>query len=78
LATYPHFTPDGKALAYTIHVNGVDNICVQTLNGSPAYPITAFKSEEIFDFHWSPSGDKLGIVRGRTDSNVVLIHDVNP
>jgi Tol biopolymer transport system component len=77
-ATYPHFTPDGKALVYTIHVNGVDNIWAQPLDGAPAHPITTFKSDEIFDFHWSPSGDKLGIVRGRTESNVVLIREANP
>jgi TolB protein len=77
-STYPHFTPDGKALAYTLHVNGVDNIWAQPIDGSPTYPITSFKSDEISDFHWSPSGDRLGIVRGRTDSNVVLIREANP
>jgi len=76
-ATHPHFTSDGKALAYTIHVNGVDNIWAQPLDGTPAHPITSFTSEEIVDFHWSPSGDRLGIVRGRTESNVVLIRDAN-
>jgi eukaryotic-like serine/threonine-protein kinase len=77
-ASYLRFTPDGKALAYTIHINGVDDIWAQPLDGSPAYPITSFKSDEISDFHWSPSGDRLGIVRGRTDSNVVLIREANP
>jgi serine/threonine protein kinase len=76
--TYPHFTADDKALAYVIHDNGVDNIWAQPLDGAATYPITSFKSDEIFDFHWSPRGDRLAIVRGRTDSNVVLIHDVNP
>jgi eukaryotic-like serine/threonine-protein kinase len=75
---YPHFTPDGKALAYTVHVSGVDNIWAQPLDGSKAYPITSFNSDEIIDFHWSPSGERLGIVRGRTDSNVVLIRAANP
>jgi Tol biopolymer transport system component len=75
---YPHFTPDGKALAYIIRVSGVDNIWVQPLDGSPAYPLTSFNSDEISAFHWSPSGDKLGLIRGRTDSNVVLIRQVNP
>jgi serine/threonine protein kinase len=78
LASYPRFTSDGKALAYSIHTNGVDNIWVQPLDGAPAYPITSFKSDWIYDFHWSPNGDKLGIVRGRTDSNVVLIREASP
>ncbi len=73
LATLLQFTADGKALTFTIHLNGVDNLWVQPLDGTPAYPITSFKSDEITDFHWSPSGDRLGIVRGRTESNVVLI-----
>jgi WD40-like Beta Propeller Repeat len=69
------FTPEGKALAHIIHVNSVDNIWVQPIDGAPAYPITFFKSDEIYDFSWSPSGGSLGIVRGRTDSNVVLIRE---
>jgi serine/threonine protein kinase len=77
-SSYPRFTPDSKALAYTLHLNGVDNIWAQPISGAPAYPITSFKSDEISDFHWSPSGDRLGIVRGRTDSNVVLIREANP
>jgi Tol biopolymer transport system component/class 3 adenylate cyclase len=75
---YPHFTPDGDGLAYIIQVSGVDNIWAQPLDGSPAYPITSFNSDEISAFHWSPSGEKLGLIRGRTDSNVVLIRQVNP
>ncbi len=78
LATYPRFTPDTRALAYTIHENGVDNIWAKRIDGTPAYPITSFKSDEIHDFHWSPSGERLGIVRGRTESNVVLIREANP
>jgi serine/threonine protein kinase len=78
LGTFPRFTPDSKALAYIIHVNGVDNIWAQPLDGAPAYPITSFKSDEIYDFSWSPSGETLGIVRGRTDSNVVLIREAHP
>jgi serine/threonine protein kinase len=74
----PNFTPDGKALAYTIDVKGVDNIWAQPIDGARAYPITSFRSEKILGFHWSPSGEKLGIVRGRTDSNVVLIRGVTP
>jgi Tol biopolymer transport system component/class 3 adenylate cyclase len=75
---YPQFTPDGHGLAYIIPANGVDNIWVQPLDGSPAHQLTSFNSDEISAFHWSPSGAKLGLIRGRTDSNVVLIRQVNP
>ena len=70
-----NFTPDGKAIAYPIRENGVDNIWVQPLDGSPGHPITEFDSEQIFTFRWSPDGRSLCILRGHTDSDVVLIRD---
>lgn len=74
----PQFTPDDSALAYVAHGNGVDNVWGQPLDGRSPYPLTHFKSDEIRDFHWSPSGKRFAIVRGRTESNVVLIRDANP
>ena len=78
VGNYPRFTPDDKALAYSVLDNGVANVWAQPLDGRPAYPLTSFKSDEIHDFHWSPDGKRLAIVRGRTESNVVLIHDTHP
>ncbi len=52
------FTPDGKAVAYTIRENGVDNIWMQPLDGSVGHQITNFKSEQISLFHWSPDGEE--------------------
>lgn len=69
------FTPDAKAVAYPIRENGVDNIWIHPLNGSARRQITNFKSDEIMEFHWSPDGKTLGILRNHTDSDVVLIHD---
>jgi len=74
----PRFTPDDKAVAYTANINGVDNIWAKPTNGGPPYAITSFSSDKISDFHWSPNGKRLGIIRGRTDSNVVLIREANP
>ncbi len=48
------------------------------LDGSPGKQITDFKSEHINDFHWSFDGSKLGVIRGHTDSDVVLIRDMQP
>jgi len=70
-----NFTPDGTAVAYPIRENGVDNLWVQPLNGSNGKPITKFDSEQILGFHWSPDGRKLCLLRGHTDSDVVLIRD---
>ena len=69
------FTPDGTAVAYPIRENGVDNIWVQPLNGSNGKRITAFDSVQTLNFHWSPDGRKLCVLRGHTDSDVVLIRD---
>ena len=71
------FTPDGKAVAHIIRENGVDNVWVQPLDGSAGHRITNFTSEQIDSFHWSPDGKKLGILRGHSDSDVVLLRNLN-
>ncbi len=72
------FAPDGKALAYPIRENGVDNIWLQPLDGSPGRRITNFNSEQIVDIHWSPDGKYLGILRTHSDSDVVLLQESKP
>ena len=72
------FTPDGKALAYPIGENDVANIWVQPLDGSAGHMLTKFTSDWIFEFHWSPDGKKLLVVRGHEESNVVLFRETAP
>jgi serine/threonine protein kinase/Tol biopolymer transport system component len=72
------FTPDGKALAYVVREHGVDNLWRQNLDGSAGKQLTSFKSEHINDFHWSFDGKQLALVRGHTDSDVVLMRDLQP
>lgn len=72
------FTADGKAVAYPVKENGVDNVWVQPIEGTPGHQITHFTSEQILSFHWSPDGKKLGILRGHTDSDVVLLQESKP
>jgi eukaryotic-like serine/threonine-protein kinase len=72
------FGPDGKSVAYPINENGVDNIWIEPLDGSPGHKMTNFNSEQIVDFHWSPDGKSLGILRGHTDSDVVLLQESKP
>jgi Tol biopolymer transport system component len=72
------FTPDGKAVAYPINENGVDNLWVQPLDGSSGHHITNFKSDQISSFHWSPDGKTLGLLREHSESNVVLIQEMKP
>ncbi|MGA8152497.1 MAG: protein kinase [Terriglobales bacterium] len=72
------FTADGKAVAYPVAENGVDNVWIQPIDGSPGRQITHFTSEQIGSFHWSPDGKRLGILRGHTDSDVVLLQESKP
>jgi serine/threonine protein kinase len=72
------FTPDRKAIAYPIRENGADNVWVQPLDGSAGRQITNFKSDQIVQFHWSPDGSKLAVLRVHSESNVVLIQETKP
>jgi serine/threonine protein kinase len=72
------FAHDGKAVAYPVLTGGAENLWLQPLDGSLGKQITDFKSELIGDFHWSLDGTRLAIVRGHTDSDVVLIRDSQP
>jgi Tol biopolymer transport system component len=69
------YSSDGKALVYAVRENGVDNVWRQPLDGSPGKWETEFKSEQIGQFRWSPDGKRLAMVRGHTDSDVVLMRD---
>jgi len=69
------YTPDGKAVAYVVRENGVDNLWMQPLDGSKGKQITNFPAEHIIDFHWSFDGKELALIRGHADSDVVLIGD---
>jgi len=69
------FSHDGKAIVYPFRRGGVDNLWSQSLDGSSGKQLTDFNSEHIIDFHWSFDGSQLGVVRGHTDSDVVLIRD---
>jgi Tol biopolymer transport system component len=71
-----HFTPDGKSVAYAVRENGIDNVWVQPIDGGPGHYITKFASEQSRgSFAWSPDGKTLAILRGRLDSDVVLLRD---
>ena len=74
----PKFTADGKAVAYPVRENGVDNLWIQPLDGSSARQITKFESEQILSFDWSLDGKNLGILRGHADSDVILLQESKP
>ncbi|MGA7771107.1 MAG: hypothetical protein WCA27_33330 [Candidatus Sulfotelmatobacter sp.] len=72
------FSHDGKAVVYPFRDHDADNLWLQPLDGSPGKQITNFKSEQITNFHWSFDGSKLGMIRGHTDSDVVLLQESKP
>ena len=72
------FSLDGKAVVYPTREQGVDNLWLQPLDGSKGHYLTDFKSERIYDFHWSFDGKQLALVRGHNDSDVVIIRDAQP
>ena len=69
------FTSDGKALIYSILENGVENLWMQPLDGSPGRQITNFTSEVIDAVHLSPDGKSVGMLRSQTEADVVLLRD---
>jgi len=69
------FARDGEAVVYVSPEKGAENLWLQPLNGSPGRQLTDFDSLQILDFHFSFDGKQLGVVRGHTDSDVVLLHD---
>jgi serine/threonine protein kinase len=71
----PRFTPDGRALVYTIRAGGVDNLWLQPLDGSAGRQITNFPSEFVSVMHWSPDGKTLAMLRVHTESDVILLRD---
>jgi len=78
ISSGPQFTPNGKAIAYPVRENGVDNLWVEPLDGSAGRSITNFDSEQILSLAWSVDGKTLGVLRGHTDSDVVLLQETKP
>jgi serine/threonine protein kinase/sugar lactone lactonase YvrE len=72
---FVRFSLDGKSVVYPVRENGTDNLWQQRLDGSPGNWLTSFKSEHIWDYHWSPDGSKLALVQGHNDSDVVLMKE---
>jgi serine/threonine protein kinase/dipeptidyl aminopeptidase/acylaminoacyl peptidase len=71
------YAPDGSALAYAVREKVADQIMLQPLDGSPPRTITAFTSERIVAFAWSPDGRALAVTRGSDESDVVLLTDTS-
>ncbi len=69
------WSPDGKELTVLTTRDGTPNVYRQPLDGSPATPITNFKSGRIYNFAWSADGKDLLLARGNTVNDLLLIRD---
>ena len=68
------WSPDGRSLNYLRDTQGgVTNVWSLPLDDKPPKQISDFKSDQIFNFAWSPNGKQLVLSRGTTTSDVVLI-----
>src|SRR5262249_18650105 len=69
------WTPDGRALTYSVTQAGVTNLWNLPLNGGPPTQLTDFKDSHINSFAWSRDGRQLAFTRGVVNSDVVLIRN---
>jgi Tol biopolymer transport system component len=53
--------------------DGATNLWRFPLDGSAPHPITAFTSEHILAYRWSPDGKTLALSRGTISNDIVLI-----
>jgi serine/threonine protein kinase/Tol biopolymer transport system component len=68
------WTPDGRAIAYTVQKGGVSNIVAQPIDGGTPRQLTHYDSGHIFWFDISSAG-QLALARGTQSSDVVLIRN---
>ena len=71
------WAPDGKSLTIVTNRGGTLNIWRMPVDGSPAVPITDFKSGVILNFVWAADDKNLLIVRGNTNNDLILIRDTD-
>ncbi len=70
------WSPDGRTLNYLRDTQGgVTNVWSFPLDDKPPKQLTDFKTEQIYNFAWSPDGKQLVLARGTTTSDVVLMRD---
>lgn len=67
------WSPDGKALQYSLTRNGAGNVWEQALSGGDPHQYTHFTSGLLFDFSWSRDGKQLLLSRGDRTSDVVML-----
>lgn len=69
-----HWTEDGTGILFIDFRNGVTNLMLQSLDGSPRKQLTQFAKEVFYSFDFSPDG-RLVLSRGFWTNDLVLIRD---
>ena len=64
---------DGQALAFIDTVNGISNVSSYDLNSNSTKQVTAFNSDRIFAYAWSPDYKQLACVRGTEVRDVMVL-----
>ena len=64
----PCFSPDGKLIAYSAHVNGNDNTYVIPVEGGAAHQITSHPAGD-YVVGWTPDGQSVTVVSDRVSFN---------
>ncbi|HLM54637.1 MAG TPA: winged helix-turn-helix domain-containing protein [Pyrinomonadaceae bacterium] len=72
---FVRWSPDGQALTYTAHRDGIPNIWTQPPDGGPARQLTDFKAEGRLRFDWSRDGRQLVFSRHVWTSDLVLLRN---
>jgi Tol biopolymer transport system component len=75
--TLPHFTPDGKAIAFITQLDDGFGLAFEPLSGEKIYFAPTRSKAPILDFGWSPSGKSLAILTDHSTSDVAILTDLS-
>ena len=70
-----YWSPDSKSLTVVSNKGGVRNLWRMPVDGSPATPVTDFKSGIVFNFAWASDGKNVLLTRGNVNNDLILIRD---
>jgi len=70
------WSPDGRAIDYSITRGGVSDIWRQPLSGGAPKQLTHFPSGLIYNFAWSTDGKSMAAARGNVTADIVLLKAV--
>lgn len=70
----PRWIDGGKAVTYVNRVDGVDNLWMQPVDGSPAKQLTKYDSGEIRHWEFMPDGT-MYVVRSTWRADAIMISD---